>query len=121
MQQSSNPTPHPSPQGTNDQGKTIAIIAYITLIGFIIALVMHSSNKTSIARFHLRQVVGLLFCGVGMIILIFIPFLGWVLYPLVGIALFVFWIMGLIAAINGEEKPMPLVGEFFNKTFTFID
>ena len=33
---------------TSEDGKTIAIISYITLIGWIIALVMHQSNKTSL-------------------------------------------------------------------------
>ena len=28
------------------EDKTVAIIAYITLIGFIVAIVMHGSNKT---------------------------------------------------------------------------
>jgi hypothetical protein len=27
----------------------------------------------------------------------------------------VFWVMGLIAAINGEMKPMPFVGPLYQK------
>ena len=29
----------------------------------------------------------------------------------------VLWVMGLIAAINGERKPMPVVGEMYQKWF----
>jgi uncharacterized membrane protein len=33
---------------------------------------------------------------------------------------FVLWILGIINAANEEEKPVPLVGEFIDKTLTFI-
>jgi uncharacterized membrane protein len=29
----------------------------------------------------------------------------------------VFWILGLISAINGQEKPIPVVGDLFQKWF----
>lgn len=46
-----------------------------------------------------------------------IPVLGWIAFPIVMIGLFVFWVMGLIAAVNGQQKPMPLVGEHYQKWF----
>ena len=30
---------------------------------------------------------------------------------------FILWIMGLIAAVNGQQKPMPVVGEYYQKWF----
>jgi uncharacterized membrane protein len=33
------------------------------------------------------------------------------------VSLFVLWIMGLIAAINGQMKPMPVVGPLYQKWF----
>ncbi|MDJ1470416.1 hypothetical protein QNI19_34990 [Cytophagaceae bacterium DM2B3-1] len=93
-----------------DNGKTIAILSYITLVGFIIALIMHSSNKTSLAAFHLRQVLLLIIIGVAVGFVAWIPILGWLVWIVTCIGLFVLWIFGLIAAVNGEEKPMPLLG-----------
>jgi uncharacterized membrane protein len=40
-----------------------------------------------------------------------------VLGPAIMIAMFVFWVMGFIAAINGQQKPVPLVGEYYQKWF----
>ncbi len=107
--------------------KTIAWVSYITLIGWIIALVTYngSPDKSSLARFHLIQVFGIFVTAFALYISIFIliwmvPFIFF-LYPFIGIAIFILWIIGLIAAINGEEKPVPLVGEFYQKTFTFIN
>lgn len=95
---------------TTQEDKTVAILSYITLIGWIIALVLHQNNKTSLGAFHLRQTLGLFLTG---FILGWIPIVGWI----IALVLFVFWIIGLINAVNGEEKPLPLLGEFYQNIF----
>jgi uncharacterized membrane protein len=37
--------------------------------------------------------------------------------PLINIAIFVLWILGLLNAIKGQQKPIPLVGEYYQKWF----
>lgn len=107
--------------------KTIAWVSYLTIVGWIIALVSYNSSpdKSSLARFHLRQSFGIMATwfalAFGVFILLFIvPFIV-ILYPVIYIAVFILFILGLIAAIQGEEKPVPLVGDFYQKTFTFIN
>ena len=99
-------------------GKSIAIISYLTIIGWVIAYVMNSNNKSQIAIYHIRQSLFIMLAGILFYIvqamLLFIPYLGWLIALLsipVGLGLLVLWIMGLISAINGEEKPIPIVGE----------
>lgn len=46
-------------QNTVEEGKTIAIISYITWIGTIIAFIMNNDKKNPFASFHIRQMVGL--------------------------------------------------------------
>src|SRR4051812_19896037 len=106
--------------------KTIAWVSYLTIIGWIIALVNHNNSlvKSSLATFHLRQSFGLMvfYFGawvVGMMLIFAMPFFGiilWLLY----IALLVLWLIGLISAVNGEEKLLPVVGPLFQQWFTFI-
>lgn len=98
-------------------GKSIAIISYITIIGWIVAYVMHGNNKSQLGAFHIRQSLFLMLCGfttaIAQMLFVFIPFLGWIISILlyfVLLGLFVLWIIGLIAAINGEEKPVPFLG-----------
>ena len=79
--------------------KTTSIVANITWIGLQIAIV--AGDKEG-AKFHLNQ---------ALVIFLFsllspIPCIGWAW----GIFMVVCWIMGLIAAINQEEKPVPLIG-----------
>jgi uncharacterized membrane protein len=98
-------------------GKSIAIISYLTIIGWIIAYVMHGNNKSQLGAFHLRQSLFLMLTGFAVSIcqwiFFLIPILGWIISILlyfVLLGLFVLWIIGLIAAINGEEKEVPFLG-----------
>jgi uncharacterized membrane protein len=119
METTNTTTPAPA-----QEDKTVAIIAYITLIGFIIAIVMHGSNKTKLGAYHLRQALGLFAFGVAimvtLMILMFIPFVGFILAmlsPFVGLGILVLVIMGIINASNGLEKPVPIIGGFSEKMF----
>ena len=84
-------------KGTKDMdAKTTGIVAYLTWIGLLIALL--AGDKEG-AKFHINQ---------ALVIMLFsllspIPCIGWAW----GIFMLVCWIMGLIAAINEEEKPVP--------------
>jgi uncharacterized membrane protein len=122
MSTETNPTPAPATSGID--GKTIAIISYFTWIGWIIAFVLHSSNKSQIGAFHLRQTLALMILGIlayiVQIMLIFVPFLGWAIICLIWIGLLVLWILGLIAAVNGQEKPMPVIGPLAQNIFSGI-
>ena len=122
MSTETNPTPTPAASGMD--GKTIAIISYFTWIGWIIAFVLYNSNKSQLAAYHLRQTLALMILSILVyivqIMLIFIPFLGWAVAILLWIGLVVLWVLGLIAAINGEEKPIPVIGPMAQNTFSGI-
>ncbi|MEY3239576.1 MAG: hypothetical protein RIR11_1014 [Bacteroidota bacterium] len=102
----------------SDDGKMVAILAYLTIIGFIIALVLHMGDKkSSLGGYHLAQVLGLICMGVIVVILSIIPILGWLIGIVVGILMLINWIVGLINAIGEQEKPMPIFGKLFDRTF----
>jgi uncharacterized membrane protein len=114
------PAPTPSSAATGED-KTVAIVSYLTLIGFIAAVIIHSNKKTKLGSYHLRQMLGYMLTGLviafGQIVLLMIPILGWLAIVVIWISMLVFWIMGLVAAIKGEMKPMPLVGPLYQKWF----
>lgn len=96
-------------QVQNTEDKTVAIVSYLGLLGWIIALVIHQNNKTQLGAYHLRQMLGMMIAGV----LCVIPILGWIW----GVFLLVAWILGLISAIQGQQKPLILIGGLFEKWF----
>lgn len=99
-----------------EEGKTNAIISYITIIGTIIALVLNNSKKNEFASFHIRQMVGLN-------ILYFInhwivyTYAGWLAGGIMGIVVFVLWFIGFMGVINGDEKKVPIFGDHFQDWF----
>lgn len=104
-------------QTTVNEGKTTAIIAYLTIIGLIIAFVINNDKKNTFAAFHIRQVLGLALTGVALGVIGMIPILGWII-DLFGILVLLFmWIMGFINALNGKEKPVPILGAKYAEWF----
>ncbi len=102
-------------QTVND-GKTIAIISYITFIGTIIAYFMNQSKRNPFAAFHIRQAIGLILLSFAVSFVgRFIDY-GWV-SQLLSLGLFVLWIIGLLGAVQGQEKKIPLLGDQFQEWF----
>lgn len=99
-------------------GKNIALLSYIPFLGWIIAFVLYFESKTkdSIARFHLRQTLGLqiLFLGGSMILGFFRVY--FLLFPF-EIICFALWIVGLLNALKDEQKPVFYIGHYFQEWF----
>jgi uncharacterized membrane protein len=98
-----------------EKGKTPAITSYILIIGVLIAMSMNSGEeKNSFASFHIRQALGLslTFISLGLIVSNFDSYM-------ISISMWVFlsvlWTYGIFSAINGETKPIPLLGNYFQK------
>lgn len=99
------------------EGKSIAIIAYVTIIGLIVAFVLNIEKKNSFALYHIRQSLGLALTGLVLGMVNIIPILGWAIAIFGSILLFIMWIGGLMSAINGKEKPVFLLGEKYQQWF----
>lgn len=79
--------------------RTTDIVAYITPIGLILALIFGDRENS---KFHVNQALVIWLAS----ILDVIPCIGW----LWGIFCFICAVMGVISAINGEENEIPLLG-----------
>lgn len=100
--------------------KTVAVVAYITFIGWLISyLFLYPKQKDPLGAFHLRQSLGLYLCGLVLSILnrSFATGIMWGAGNIIAVILFVFWLIGLVNAINGQQKLLPLVGESFQRWF----
>ena len=98
------------------EGKSNAIIGYLTIIGTVIAFFLNQEKKNEFASFHIRQALGLwlTFFALGYIIGGFdswLVTLGW--YIFFGVV----FIYGLMCAITGRVVPTPIVGSLYQKIF----
>jgi len=102
------------------EDKNIAIIAYITVIGLIIAFIMNNDKKAVFPTYHIKQSLGLALTGLALFVVGMIPILGWIVSFLGSLGLLYLWIMGLINAINGKQEPVPWLGEKYEEWFKNI-
>ena len=102
-----------------EEGKTAAITSYVLVVGVLIAMSMNSESKNSFASFHIRQALGisLTFISLGLIISNFDSLM--ISAPM-WISVSILWSYGIFSAINGTTKPMPLLGNYFQKWFKSI-
>lgn len=96
--------------------KIIALLSYVTILGWIAALVLNNP-KSRLASFHIRQSLGLLLVFAAANVVMMIPILGWIIAVPVLIGCFVLWVIGFIAALNGQMRTVPYLGAQFQEWF----
>lgn len=101
------------------ENKTMAVLAYIL---FFIPLLTGAHKTSEFARYHTNQgtvlaIAGIIWgiaYGILSVILLLIPYVGWALLVILGLASFIFpifCVVGIINAVNGQMKPLPLIGK----------
>lgn len=103
-----------------EEGKTIAIISYITLIGLIAAFILNSDKKNAFASFHIRQSLGIALTGLAIMVLNVVPVIGWLIALLGSLILLVLWVCGLINALGGKQAVVPILGQQYDNWFKNI-
>ncbi len=103
------------------KAKNIAILSYITIIGWVIAYFQYKggNEKSELASYHLGQSLGLFILAVVLNVMLavlgsIVPSLGTV-FMLVGFLPLFLLIFGIIAAVNEARTPVPLLGKFFEE------
>lgn len=107
--------------GSPDNPRTTAVVCYITFIGWLIAFfALFPSHKTSLSAFHLRQAALLhILSFILKAVYSFLPFTTAMLIT-VAILVLILIIAALRAmtdALNGKEKPLPLIGPLAQSLF----
>ena len=103
-------------QNDIQQNRVMSILSYL---GILVLIPLFAAKESPFARFHCNQGIVLVLAEVILSaagrLLGGLPLVGWIIKlvaALGGIALFVFAIMGIINAVNGRAKELPLIGGF---------
>lgn len=96
---------------------TMAVLAYII---FLIPL-LTDAKEDPFVKFHIKQgIVLVIFAVVTYTLSVVIPVLGWfILGPVTTIMTVVFGIMGILNAVNKQQKELPLIGKYAEKYLKF--
>ena len=88
--------------------KTTDIVAYLSWVGLVIAFIVGDRNGS---KFHLNQSMVIWLVGTVAGMLTWIPLIGGLISTVIGLFCFVCWFIGFIGAIQGTEKPVPVLGQ----------
>lgn len=101
----------------NVDPKVISILSYITLLGWIVALVLNNRSKSDLASFHLRQALGITVLSMLASYVSLVPFVGKLSSSAGWTLTAILWIIGILGALQGEKRLVPLLGESFQEWF----
>ena len=90
-----------------EKNKAMGLLAYIL---FFIPLL--AAKDSPFARYHANQGLVLFLCGLISSVLWIIPILGWIIAPILSIVITVLAVIGIINALNGKAKELPMIGKF---------
>jgi len=117
--------------GIEDGGRTAGMVSYFFVIGWSIGYFgFHQPNKNTLSAFHLRQTLLLyltylaIWFGLTLVSHTFVQYTGvftiYLLKIVITLVFLVLWFIGLNAATNSEEKPIPVFGHLAQSVFSFI-
>jgi len=93
--------------------KLKSMVAHLTPVGWLLALILNSIKKDSMTSFYLRQLAGIYIC---FFITRFIPeyyIIAWGFF-------FVFWTYSFVGTVKSTENSVPFIGALFQKWFRKI-
>ena len=102
--------------------KTLSIVSYITIIGWVIAYFVGKDKADDLLKYHLKQGFGLFIFSFiwGILISILAGVTGIGMIRILGLVNLILMIIGIINAANNVKKPLPIIGKMFENNFGFI-
>ncbi|MBW6441905.1 hypothetical protein K0B04_03340 [Patescibacteria group bacterium] len=103
---------------SEEENVGMAVVAYFL---FFVPLLTDSKDDPFV-KFHVKQSL-LIFCsGVALNVLWFVLPISrffWFIYQLAYVGLLVLFVIGVMNAINKQEKELPYIGKYADKFFKF--
>jgi uncharacterized membrane protein len=97
-------------------------LAYVTIIPAIIFLVLEPFNRSRFVRFHAFQslffALAWVVLSLAMNVVAHAPIFGWLtllLWPIIGLAGFIIWLVLVLKAYQGQMFKLPVIGDLAEK------
>jgi len=104
---------------TINQGRTFAIVSYLTILGTLIAFFINRDKGNAFTSFHIRQALGLWLLEIVLAYAV-TGFNDWSITIAFWIFIGALFVYGIYGAIMGKTNAVPLIGEFFQRFFKGI-
>lgn len=88
------------------------VMAVLSYIGPLVVIPYLTARDDGFVRFHIQQGLVLLVIGVALWVIGSMLFFLWPLIQILNLAVLVLAVIGIINAVKGAEKSLPLVGKY---------
>ncbi len=95
-----------------EQNRAIAAVGYLSILCLLPLLF---KRESAFAQYHAKQGLVLVGCWIALLVIGIIPILGWLVFMVGSLAIFVMSIVGFANALMGEWWEVPYVGEWAKK------
>ena len=95
-----------------EENKGMAVLSYI---GILVLIPLLAKKDSKFAQFHAKQGLVIFIGEVIISVIGVIPFIGWLIWFVGWIFLVVISIMGIVNALKGQAKELPVVGGLSHK------
>lgn len=95
-----------------EENKLIAALSYL---GILVLVPLLAKKESPFCQFHAKQGLVLLIAWIIVGFVAVIPILGWIVSIFGSLFLFVLFILGLVNALGGQAKELPVIGQFGEK------
>ncbi len=93
-----------------NNSRTVAVISYITWVGWIIAFLIRDKTDAFVAH-HMNQALMINLLKIAGALCASLPHVGHSISTVVGVGAFVLIIMGIYRAAHWNSDPLPIIGE----------
>lgn len=108
--------PAPQPSSEVESGKVLAALCYVPYIGLVVSIICLVQKNNAFTLFHAKQALTLYIAVLlSFVIVCLVP-----LWLILQAVFLVFWVLGLVNAIQGKYAPLPVIGQFADKLFGSI-
>lgn len=91
-----------------EENKLVAALSYL---GVLVAVPLFLKRESPYCQFHAKQGLALLIVWIIGSFVFWFPLIGWA----AAVAVFVFNVIGLVKAFQGEKWEMPIIGDLAKK------
>ena len=104
-------------QNTSNSASNDKLMGILSYIGILFIVPLLAAKESKFARFHANQglvlfITDIVLFTVAGIIDGFVPIIGGLLSLAVYVFILVLMILGIVNAANGEEKELPVIGQY---------
>lgn len=97
----------------NDQKFFAFLATFLSIVGFVIALVVKRDDKY--VMYYAKQSLVIFIIWIIVSAFEIIPFIGSIIYPILYLATLVLWIMSWVFALSNKMKEVPIIGAYAKK------